>query len=127
MKAWKRIVALMMAILMLSAIVACGKTEDPAATTTAAGGEGENTTTAATEQTYADPKDDPANYDAEGYWKDDLPEDLDYKGDVVSVLNWKAEENEFEILEQTGTLVDDAIYNRNMTVEERLGVDLSFT
>lgn len=127
MKAWKRIVALMMAILMLSAIVACGKTEDPAATTTAAGGEGDNTTTAATEQTYADPKDDPANYDAEGYWKDDLPEDLDYKGDVVSVLNWKAEENEFEILEQTGTLVDDAIYNRNMTVEERLGVDLTFT
>ena len=124
MNAFKRMMALMLAILMLASIVACGgKTEDPAATTTAQGGDAADTTTAATEQTYADPKDDPANYDANGYWKDDLPEDLNFNGDVVSVLNWKAEENEFEILEQTGTLVDDAIYQRNMIIEERLGVD----
>ena len=84
-------------------------------------------TTATTEVTYADPKDDPNNYDAEGYWKDDLPDELDYKGDVVSVLHWNSEENEFEILEQTGTLVDDAIYERNMAVEERMGIDLTFT
>ena len=128
MNAFKRMMALMLAILMLASIVACGgKTEDPAATTTAQGGDAADTTTAATEQTYADPKDDPANYDANGYWKDDLPEDLNFNGDVVSVLNWKAEENEFEILEQTGTLVDDAIYQRNMNIEERLGVDLTFT
>ena len=127
MNAFKRMMALMLAIMMLATVVACGKTEDPAATTTAQGGDAVDTTTAATEQTYADPKDDPANYDANGYWKDDLPEDLNYNGDVVSVLNWKAEENEFEILEQTGTLVDDAIYQRNMNIEERLGVDLTFT
>ncbi len=128
MKAFRRIMALMLAILMLAAAVACGGSkDDPTDTTTAAQGDATDATTATTEVTYADPKDDPNHYDGEGYWKDDLPEDLNYNGDVVSVLHWKADENEFEILEQTGNLVDDSIYHRNMTLEERLGIDLTFT
>ena len=121
MNAFKRIMTLMLAILMLTTIVACGGKTDPVATTEAAQGGAEATTEATTVATEDN------NLDANGYWKDDLPEDLNYNGDVVSVLNWKAEENEFEITEQTGILVDDAIYNRNMTIEERLGVDLTFT
>ena len=39
MNAFKRMMALMLAILMLASIIACGgKTEDPAATTTAQAG-----------------------------------------------------------------------------------------
>ena len=121
MNVFKRVMALMLAVLMLATVVACGGgSEDPAATT-AAVAEGDATTAATTVATEDN------NLDANGYWKDDLPEDLNFNGDVVSVLNWKAEENEFEITEQTGILVDDAIYNRNMTIEERLGVDLTFT
>lgn len=130
MKNWTRILALVLAMLMLVTVVACGKSgDDTQDTTTNGGNAAADGTTAAVEgeTTYADPKDDPNNYDANGYWKDDLPADLNYNGDTVSVLHWNSEEIEFEVEEQTGDLIGDAIYLRNQTVEERLGVELIFT
>ena len=63
MKLTARILALVMATLMLvGAAVACGKTEEPAATTTAADqGGAADATTAATEATTESP------YDENGY------------------------------------------------------------
>ena len=83
MKLTARILALVMATLMLvGAAVACGKTEDPAATTTAADqGGAADATTAATEATTENP------YDENGYLKSSLPE-LNFNGETVTILWW---------------------------------------
>ena len=119
MKSMIRIVALMLAVLMCGGIVACGKGGEENVTTTAQN-DVADTTTAATVVTEDD------NLDANGYWKDDLPE-LNYNGDEVSVLHWDSEKPEFGMEEITGSLVNDAIYQRNTNIEERLGVKLLFT
>lgn len=127
MKNWKRMMALLLAIMMLATVVACNKTDNGNGENTTSNNGADTTVSGSSDIVYADPKDDPNNYDVYGYWKDDLPDNLDYNKDTVSVLHWKAEEDEFEIEEQTGDVVGDAIYNRNMSVEERLNVDLVFT
>ncbi|MBQ7322336.1 MAG: hypothetical protein IJW99_09580 [Clostridia bacterium] len=117
-----RVIALFLAVLMCTAAIACGKSGNEGDVTNATG----TTTTAAEgEVTTAPAVDD--NLDENGYWKDDLPDDLNYQDDEVSVLHWDSEKPEFEIEEITGTLVNDAIYQRNTNVEERLGVKLKFT
>ncbi len=65
-------------------------------------------------------------YDANGYLKSTLPE-LDYKGEVITVLAWEdVEKPEFEIELPTGELINDAIYTRNLHVEEKLKVKLAW-
>ena len=119
MKLTARILALVMASLMLVAAVACGKTDDPAATTTAPvqGGDAADATTAATEATTENP------YDENGYLKSSLPEELDFGGADVTILWWTdVEKPEFVVEEVTGDLINDAIYQRNVNVQEQLGV-----
>lgn len=121
MKTYARIIAALCALIMLlSCFAACAETGDETVTT-------ENAST----ETPDDPveTEDP-NLDKDGYLKDDLPEELDYKGEVISVLYWEdVERPEFEILEEeTGVdMVKDAIYNRNLAVEDRLGVSFEWT
>jgi ABC-type glycerol-3-phosphate transport system substrate-binding protein len=117
MKNMMRIVALLLAVIMCGAIVACGKSEDEIATTTA---QSTGMDTTATQETQ--PVDDDPHAISLG-----LPEELFYNGDVVSVLHWDSEKPEFSIEEITGSLVNDAIYQRNTNIEERLGVNLQFT
>ena len=112
-----RIVALLLAVIMCGAIVACGKSGEESATTTA---QSTGMDTTATQETQ--PVDDDPHEISLG-----LPEDLFYNGDVVSVLHWDSEKPEFSIEEITGSLVNDAIYQRNTNIEERLGVNLQFT
>jgi len=58
---------------------------------------------------------------------DDLPADLNYNGTTVTTFGWSGPAlPEFFVDEQNGDLVNDAIYLRNMTVEERLGVKLEY-
>ena len=116
MKNMTRIVALLLAVIMCGAIVACGKSGDETATTTAQNAEA---TTAATESGAVEDADTGATLD--------LPAELNYNGDTVSVLHWDSEKPEFGVEEITGALVDDAIYQRNTNIEERLGVQLQFT
>ncbi len=126
MNALKRMTALMLAILMLAAIVACGGNGGNETTTADNGGSAATSgdgTTASGETTAPEGP----GVDANGYQLDDLPDNLNYNGDIVSVLNWKAEKPEFEIAEQTGALVNDAIWQRNQNIQERLGVELTFT
>ena len=115
---FKKSLALLMALLMLlPAALACGKTEEPAATTTAATTQAPaEGTTAATEETTT-----------EGYAiKDNLPEDLKFNGETISIISrgrsWCKDEVSVEAL--TGDVINDAIYNRNAAVQDRLGVKI---
>lgn len=69
--------------------------------------------------------------DANGYVKDDLPADLKFGStgspETINFLTWSdVEHEEFTVENLTGETVNDAIYNRNRTVEDRLNVSLSF-
>ncbi len=115
-----KIISLLCALVMvLSLFAACAET-----------GSGEETTEAiaSTEAIQTEPEEtkDP-NYDDDGYLKSKLPEDLNYNGEEVSILVWEdVERPEFEVLEsETGLdLVVDAIYERNIATEAKLGVKL---
>ncbi len=67
-------------------------------------------------------------YDENGRVNDELYNyGLDYDGEKVTVMHWQAENSEFEIESVTGHNVDDAIYDRNDRIEDRLNVDLEWT
>ena len=84
-----------------------------------------NETTSVDDTTPTDTTDD--THDANGYLKDDLPEDLNFQGETVNFLTWSdVEHEEFTVENITGDIVNDAIFERNQTVEQRLGVTLSF-
>ena len=107
----KRIISLSMVLLMLlSALAGCGN--DPAETT--AGQQNADTTPAETESETL-------------YVPDDLPADLRYDGETINTFGWSGPAAiEFFAEEMNGELVNDAIYQRNLTVEDRLGVELEY-
>lgn len=62
------------------------------------------------------------------YLPDDLPEDLTYDGTTVTTFGWSGPANaEFYVEEMNGEIVNDAIFERNATVSERLDVVLEYT
>ena len=66
--------------------------------------------------------------DENGRVKDDLDQyDLNYGGETITLLYWKdVERPEFEQKEITNDNVLDAIYDRTISVEDRLNIDLEF-
>ena len=56
---------------------------------------------------------------------DDLPT-LNFGGATFTIMDRTAYKYEFEIAEETGDLVDDAVYRRNTAVEDRFGVKLAY-
>ncbi len=116
-----KIISLLCALVMLlSLFAACAETGSETETT--------EDTAASTEPSGQEPEvtKDP-NYDDDGYLKSKLPADLNFGGEEVSILVWEdVERPEFEVLEsETGLdIVVDAIYERNMATEEKLGVKL---
>ena len=116
MKLYTRIIAMLCALVMLVACFAsCAETGNDDTTSGQA-----STTVSAEPVETTDPR-----YDDQGYWKDDLPDELDYKNETVSILYWSdVERAEFEITEDEADsdMVKEAIYRRNLATEERLGV-----
>ena len=110
-------IALSCAILMLlSAFVSCGTNgnqEDTTPDTTAAADVSEVET--------ADPR-----YDEQGFLRDQLPDNLNYKDTTINILAWDDVEHEEFEAEQDGDTVLSAIYTRNNNVEKRLGVKLNY-
>ena len=101
MKTFVRLLTLLLAILMLAmTVIACDEGE----------GEGEGT-----EQ----------EQDKYGREQDDLPT-LNYQGDTIKVLNWNAQQPEFDIESVSSDNVRNALFDRNGEVERRLNVDLTF-
>lgn len=116
----KRCLALLLAILtVLPLAAACGSGTDESTTTTASAAVStdstEATTTAVVEETTA-------GYEV----KDNLPADLKYNNETISIISrgrdWCKDEVSVEAL--TGDVINDAIYNRNAAVEDRLGVKI---
>lgn len=119
----KKILAVILACLtVISCLFSCGKTAEPVETTVS------DTTgvTAETEATSVAETESP--YDQNGFLKDDLPDDLKFNNQELSILYWNdVARPEFEVEEQTGDLVSDAIFLRNAAVEDRLGLELNWT
>lgn len=110
-----RIAALLLALLMAgSSLLSCGGNE-PEETD---GGTGADTA-AETEPAETDPRRDA---------KDGLPEGLQFGGRSFNIYCGILEENELYFAgtgETNGEIVNDAVYARNMAVEERLDIELN--
>lgn len=107
----KRTLSLLLAALLTASVMtACGETEKE--TTSKETTTDTTTTSEETEET--------------GYALG-LPNDLDYGGASVTVLGWQHYEDvEFDTEEMNGETVNDAIFKRNVTVEDNLNVTLTF-
>ncbi len=107
----KRIFCVLLAVLLTaSAAVSCGQAETAEDKTT-----GE--TAAHTEPVETEPR-----------LLDDLPEGIDLEGWNVNVLSGAHPEvcgDEICVEEMTGDVINDAVYNRNLAVENRLNIKLT--
>ena len=110
----KKIVSYLLLCSMLSAaLTACGGSGSDAKDTTANN---------PTDTTAVD-----TDHDANGFLLDTIPSDTNFGGTAVNILIREDVANtEFFVEEQTGDIVDDALFKRNQTVEDRLGVDINF-
>lgn len=67
-------------------------------------------------------------YDEDGYLKDTLPANLDFNADSVTVLYWEdCNVTEFDVKDMAGDEIEDAIFERDAAVEERIDVDIEYT
>ena len=118
----KLMTALLAALMLASSLItACSDSSSSETTaptnevTTAADASGD---TAAEEETVPE--------ETEPQYALGLPE-LDYQGAAVTVLGWQHYEDvEFDTEELNGEIVNDAIFQRNLDVEENLNVTLTF-
>ena len=114
--------ALLFAVMLISAFASCAETK-PSEETTASANAETQAPVATEEVTTADP-----TKDAQGYLKDDLPDDLKFN-DEITLLVWddvEHEEFEIEYEKLSGDIVEQSIYDRNSKVEQRLGLTLNF-
>lgn len=113
----KRILSLFLCLLVILPLAAaCGDVNDPSGNSTSA-----PVGTASPEVTTESP------YDENGYLRDAIPADTDLGGITLSMLYWDdASADEFFVNETNGEAVNDAIYDRNIRVEERLKVGFDY-
>ena len=121
MKNATRYISLILASLMLLAsLVGCAETTDPNAETTLASAE-------TVAPGVVDEVTTESLYDENGYLKSELPDELDFGGEVITVLWWTdVERPEFFIEEANGDMITDAIFQRNANVESKMGVTLEW-
>ena len=98
----KKVITLTLLLSMIATAAACGDSKQPTG--------GDTTAPQSTEE--------PAETRATT-----LPSDLDLTGKEIKVLWWLEQEECTD--EQNGEIVNDALYNRDRAVEERLGVKLT--
>lgn len=113
MKKYIRIIALIMALLTLSGMVAaCAETGNVETTTEAGAAETQAPTveTTAEETLYA---------------LDDLKESYNFN-ETITIFMWSDYTMMEFYAEETGDVIDDAIFNRNIAVEDRLGIEFEY-
>ena len=64
--------------------------------------------------------------DEGGHILDAIPDDFKID-DTFRILGWSEQKSQYYIKEQGDNVVANAVYNRNMAVEDRLQVQLDFT
>lgn len=127
MKTTIRTLAMLLAVLSVVVLAAaCATQGDGTDTTTPS-----NTTTPAADTTTAAVTDAGGNIvsgevDDQGYIKDELPSDLNYQDKTITFLVWDGQSYEEFSSEASGEPVENALYERNLAVETRLGVKLNF-
>lgn len=107
-----RILALVLAILILCSVAACGPTTDPKDTTDAPGTSDPAQTTSSTETTEP----------AETTPVVKVPDTDKYQGADFTVLARYGNELIVNDLESAATVLDQAVYRRNKLVEEKYGI-----
>ena len=113
---WSRLLLLLLALcLMLTAFAACATEDDGDDYQPQDTGDGDVT---------IDPNE--GLYDENGYLLDQIPDELDYEDEELTVLCWASAANEFGCDETNGTAINDALVKRDINVEERLGVNLHY-
>ncbi|MBR5452514.1 MAG: hypothetical protein IKV54_00405 [Clostridia bacterium] len=118
MKVTKRVFSCFLAVLMLLSFAACADDSGPKDPVTTKGPD--SVTTA------------PKNDNGIVYEEDDLPATLNFGGEKVFVLSTKIYDSEgkmnrladFSVEELTSDVINDSIYNRELFVEERLGIEI---
>lgn len=114
MKKFIRIISLSLALLTLSGMAAsCANTNPPEVTTEAA----DVASTTVPEATQTEEVTD--------YVSDDLPENMNF-GETVKFFIWSDHTMREFYAEETGDIIDDAIYSRNNKVAQRLGIEIAF-
>lgn len=114
----KQLSLILSALMLTSALAACGgESGSPAAGGTSAPQNG-GQEIAQTEETEPSRENTP----------DNLPSDLDFGGGTVNIIYMGSEDStHFDAVgEASGDIVYDAVYNRNVSVEERLNVKLNW-
>ncbi len=118
MKAVKRITALLLAALLVLAASACS--ENPA-------GEDGKQPDAVTDTPSAADAQNPETDAPEEIYVPDALDGVDLGGATSRIFCWESwDPGEFFVEEDTGEIVVSAVYNRNLTVEERLNVTLAW-
>ncbi|MBQ8718374.1 MAG: hypothetical protein IJY66_03835 [Clostridia bacterium] len=127
-----RIMALLLCAVMLVSAVACGKSGNNGDDTTTAP-QGEATTPAAGDTTTAAPEETGPVLDEWGreVIEDTVPTDLDFGGKTLNILarsdrtgkhRWRVD---FYSPELNGTVLNDAVYNRNALIADRLNINFN--
>ncbi len=116
-----RLLTFFLATLMLAGcFVGCADPDAP---------DSESTTTQVTGDAVTTLPGDVVYVDENGYEIDDLPKELNYNNKKITALAWSDHTmHEFESTseQQTADIVQDALLERNQTVEDRLGVELKY-
>nr|MBQ4317597.1 hypothetical protein [Clostridia bacterium] len=110
----KRITAALLCVLMLGSVLAsCSDSGNTDAQTTAADAADKEITTATESRREHTP--------------DSLPGDLNFNGAEVNILSRSEDPYGYEmgVEEENGDIVNDTIYQRNLTVEDRLNVKIN--
>ena len=114
MKLYLRIIALVMALLTVAGMaVACADTKDP-----------ESTTDPSSANTVA-PGDDVTEAPETEYALDDLDEQYHF-GENIVIFMWSDYTMREFYAEETGDIIDDSIFNRNIAVEKRLDITFEY-
>lgn len=109
----KQTISLLLCALMLLFTVSCSQKEEPVETAQPAESTGEPVIEVL--------------YDENGYWKDDLPDDLNFQFEEVNVLAWETGKDDFDTDDiATANIIQTAVYQRNSAVERRLKVSFAF-
>lgn len=115
----KRFLTLTLALLMLiSVLCACANTNDPSGSdTTPSGGNSADTT----------PSGNGSDTTTDKYYVENTMPELNYNKDIVTILSRSRSwyKDEVSVESQNGEVINDAVYERNMKVEDQLNIKIN--